>query len=116
MISDTRFLNGRVVQATADNALTTVTIPAAGGVRHFVAGIMASFSAAPAAGLKTLQLKYGTTVIADFTFDPTKEDLAVNVPFPVDVHGDYNQAVSVELQASGTPAVIGQLKVFTYSQ
>ena len=115
MISDTRFLNGRVVQATADNALATVTIPATPSARHFVSGIVVSFSAAPAAAYKTLQLKFGTTVVADFTFDPLKEAL-VRIPFPTDVHGDYNQAVSVELAASGTGGVIGQLKVFTYSQ
>jgi hypothetical protein len=116
VISDTRDLNGRVVEATADNALATVTIAAVAGVRHFVTGIYVSFSAAATAAYKTLQLKYGTTVIANFTFDPLKESLSCRIPFPNAVHGDYNQAVSVELSASGTGGVVGQLKVFTFSQ
>lgn len=115
MISDTRLLNGRVVQAVADNGLATVTLAAVQAVRHFVCGIVVSWSAAPTAAYKTLQLKFGVALIADFTFDPLKDSL-FRIPFPVDVHGDYNQAVSVELSASGTGGVIGQLKVFTYSE
>jgi len=115
VISDTSLLNGKVVEATADNALATAAFAAIAAVRHFITGIIVAFSGATGVPVyKTLQIKFGTTVVANFDFDSTKEAL-VRIPLPSPIHGDYNQAVSVELGASGTGGVIGKVKLFGYS-
>jgi hypothetical protein len=92
-------LNGRPVQGSiATNAVATATAAAILGVRHFVTGIDADYSPAVAA-IKTVTLKFGTTVMFVWRWDFSKGPFIRNLPLPV--HGDYNQAVSVELEAGG---------------
>lgn len=117
MIGDTRILNGKVTESSAaDNALATATVAAVGNVRHFVSGFGVSWSAAPTAAYKQVQIKFGTTVVATFIFDPLKDGMSgCEVTLPVPIHGDFNQAVSAELIASGTPTVTGRVRLYTSS-
>lgn len=104
-------LNGRAVEsADTDNALATCTVGAVMNMRHYIGRIFADFSAAPAAGFKTIQIKTGTVVILNIRWNP-----ALSMPLWLDLHwlkGDYNQAVSAELAASGTGGVLGRVKLF----
>lgn len=116
MISDTRLLNGRVVESSdADNALATATVAAIAGVRHFMAGLTADYSVIPAAGIKLIQIKVGTTVVKNIRWNPIIE-FPFRFAFPVDLHGDYNQAISAELQASGTGGQTGRVSIHVYSE
>jgi hypothetical protein len=99
--------NGKGVQSAAvDNAVATASVPAASSVRHAVMGIDADYSAAPAAGFKTITLKFAAVTKFIWRWDFTKGPFARNLPAPW--HGEHGEAVSVELEASGTPAVTGR--------
>jgi hypothetical protein len=103
-------LNGAAVQsATADNAIATVTLAATQGVRHFIAGIDADYSVAVAL-IKTITLKFGATTVFVWRWDFSKGPFQRN--FPVAVHGDYNQAVTVELEAAGNGGQTGRVGVW----
>lgn len=115
MIDTVQFLNGRCVEsAAADNALATATVAAVGAVRHFITGISADYSAAPAAGFKLIQIKLNGVVVKNIRWDPTK-----SMPLwwggPGLLHGDYNQPVSAELVASGTATVTGIVTLYVFS-
>lgn len=115
MIDTIQFLNGRVVESSAaDNALATATFGAVSAARHFLTGIKADFSAAPAAAFKVIQIKFGTVVQFNIVWDPTKT-MPLWFGFPGHIHGDYNQAVSAELSASGTATVLGRVALFGYT-
>lgn len=115
MIDTIQFLNGKVTESSgADNALATATVGAVLACRHFITGIAADYSAAPAAGFKVIQVKFGTTVILNIIWNPALQ-MPLWFGFPGHIHGDYNQAVSAELAASGTGAVLGRVKLFTYT-
>ena len=102
---------GRFVEsADVDNALATVTVAAIPSIRHFIGWITADYSAAPAAGFKLLQVKYGTTVVKNIRWNPALE-MPLRLPLKAPPHGEVGQQVSVELQASGTPAVTGRVGV-----
>lgn len=107
-------LGGEVAQsATADNATATVTVAATPGMRHFMTGVWADFSAAPSATYKTITIKKaGVTVIVkqwDFSTG------SAFIPFPTPIRGDVNAAVSAELSASGTGAVLGRIALYYFS-
>lgn len=115
MIDTIQFLNGKPTESSgADNALATATVGAVLACRTFITGIKAGYSAAPAAGFKIIQIKFGTTVVLNLEWDPTKS-APLWFGFPGHVHGDYNQAVSAELAASGTGGVLGRVALFTYT-
>lgn len=115
MIDTVQFLNGRPTESSAaDNALATATMGAVTGCRHFLTGIKADYSAAPAAGFKVVQIKFGTVVVLNLVWDPTKA-MPLWFGFPGHIHGDYNQAVSAELGASGTATVLGRVALFGYT-
>lgn len=116
MRSDTRLLNGRAILATADNALATATAAAMPNMRHFVAGVAISYSAAGPAGIATVQIKLGTTVVLTLSFDRVTGFAGKIFPLPVDIHGDFNQAVSAELSATGTGGVIGSVTLFVSTE
>ena len=86
---------------TKDNALATASKTAPSeGKSHYVTGLSASFSAA-AAG-KQLQLKAGTTVLGTWYVHD-----ALDVAFPAPIVIPGSQAVSAELEASGTGGTVG---------
>lgn len=100
-------LNGSLVQSSdVDNDVATATASAIAAQRHFVGGINADYSAAVAA-IRTVTLKFGTTTIHVWRHDFTGGRFETSLPFAV--HGDYNQAVSVELQASGSGGTTGRV-------
>jgi hypothetical protein len=108
MIQAELLLNGRAVQSGAvDNATATATAVAVTGVRHFVSGIDADYIDATVTSYKTITLKFGTTTIFVWRWDFAKGPFIRNLPVPV--HGDYNQAVSVELEASGVGGKTGRV-------
>jgi hypothetical protein len=106
-------LNGDVFQSSAtDNATATVTRAAVGGVRHFVGGLAADYSAAVSA-IKTVTLTRvvaGSTVTLVYRWDFAKGPFLHNLPLVV--HGDQNTAVSVALEASGTGGITGRATIF----
>lgn len=103
-------LNGAAAQSnTADNATATVTLAAITGARHWIGSVEADYSAAVAL-IKTVTLKFGTTAVFIWRWDFSKGPFARGLGFAV--HGDYGQAVSVELEASGTGGVTGRVGVF----
>lgn len=114
MIALELLLNGKPVQGSAaDNATATVTVGATPAVRHFVCGIYADYSAAVAL-LKTVTLKFGSATAFVWRWDFSKGPFLLNLALPF--HGDYNEAVSVELEASGTGAVTGRAGIAVASR
>lgn len=115
MIDTLQFLNGKVVESPgADNALATATVGAVSAARTFLTGIKADYSAAPAAGFKVIQIKFGTVVQFNIIWNPLLS-MPLWFAFPGHIHGDYNQAVSAELAASGTGTVLGRIALFGYT-
>lgn len=103
-------LNGAATQGTAvNNDTASVTLAAIEGQRHFIGSIEADYSAAVSA-IKTVTLKFGSTTVFVWRHDFSKGSFSRGVGFAV--HGDYNQAVSVELEASGTAGTTGRVGVF----
>ena len=106
-------LNGNVVEATGSaNATTTLTVAATPGVRCFVAGIEAEYSA-DITGVQQIVLTRtvaGSSVTTTFAWDFVKGPFFL--PFPCLVHTDYNTAVTVTLSASGTAGVTGTIHLF----
>ena|SRR5207248_11725867 len=106
-------LNGDVVQsAAADNAIATASKAATANARHFVSGIAADYSVAVAL-IKTVTLKLGGVAKLIYRWDFSKGPFLHN--FPVPIHGDYNAAVSVELEASGTGGTTGRVAFWVSS-
>lgn len=104
-------LNGRAVQSdVADNATATATLAAVVGVRHAIVGIDADYSTSAPTN-KTITLKFGGVAKFVWRWDFTKGPFVRNLPVPW--HPDYNQAVTVELEASGTGGVTGRVGVWT---
>jgi hypothetical protein len=102
-------LNGRPVQSGAvDNGLATATAAAIGNIRHFVCGIDADYSVTLGAGvLKTVTLKINGVAVFVWRWEFNKGPFMRNIAVPF--HGDYNQPVSVELEASGTGGTTGRV-------
>lgn len=114
MINAELLLNGEAVQGSAaDNATASATKAAAIGVRHFLAGIRADYSAAVAA-IKTVTVKLGTTVVQVYRWDFSKGPFADNMPVPI--KPIENTALTVELEASGTVGVTGRVTMFVASR
>ncbi len=106
-------LNGDAVQSGAvDNGLATATMTAVAGQRRFVSGVEADYSAAVAA-VKTVTLKFGTTTKFIIRWDFSKGPCIF--PFPAVQKGDYAQAASIELEASGTPGTTGRVTAFFFT-
>lgn len=97
--------SGWIEKASADNALATATHAAASGKRHYLTGVWAAYSTAPA-GEKLLQLKDGTTVIFE-----SYVKAAEQIPFPNPIEIARGNAVSAELAASGTAGVLGKVNI-----
>ena len=108
-------LNAKVTQGSvADNATATATVSATGSTTHGILGVHADYSAAPAAGYKTITVKKGSTTLVIF-----RHDFALGpafYPLPSAVWGDAGGAVSAELEASGTGGVTGRIALFTFSK
>lgn len=111
MVPTELLLNATPKQSSAaDNALATVTVAAQQAMRHFILGVEADYSAAVAL-FRTITVKRGTTTLFQWRWDFSKGPFSKNLPVPF--HGDYNEAVSVELQASGTGGITGVAGIIT---
>lgn len=107
MLPTELLLNSRPFQgATADNATASASVAATLGVRHFLMAIEADYSAAVAL-VKTITVKVNAVVVFVYRWDFSKGPFSRALPVPI--HGDYNQAVSVELEASGTGGTTGRI-------
>jgi len=106
-------LNGDVLEVTGSaNATTTLTKAATSGVRCFIAGIEAEYSA-DISGVQPIVLTRtvgGQSVTTTFAWDFVKGPFFL--PFPCLVHTDYGTAVTVTLGASGTAGVTGTIHLF----
>jgi hypothetical protein len=100
MIQAELLLNSRPVQGNvgAAGALASVSVAAVDGVRHFILGIEADYSAA-VASIKTVTVKINAAAVFVYRWDFSKGPFVRNLPAPW--HGDYKQAVSVELEGTG---------------
>lgn len=100
-------LNGDLVQSSAaNNATATATKAATANARHFIGAIYADYSATVSA-IKTVTLKFGTTAKFIWRWDFSAGPFVANLAWPV--HSDYNEAASVELEASGTGGTTGRV-------
>jgi hypothetical protein len=106
---------GVLAEDATSNGMASASIAGVVGARHFMTGVIVSWTAAPTAAYKTLTVKFGSTTVAIFRFDPLKHGL-VKIPFEPPIHGDYGQEVSVELSASGTGGVSGRATLFGFTQ
>lgn len=109
MIQAELLLNSRPVQGAlgGDNALSSVNVAAVGSVRHFILGIEADYTNSTPT-TKTVTVKINAVAVFVYRWDFTKGPFARNLPAPW--HGDYNQAVSVELEAGGA-GIFGRVGV-----
>ena len=104
-------LRGSVVQSSAaDNTLATATVSAIDAVQHFILGVEAHFSA-DVSSRKTVTIKRGSTTLIVFRWDFTNYLFAFS--FPVALKSDYNEAVSAELEASGSGGTSGYVSIWT---
>jgi hypothetical protein len=101
-------LNGDVIESpAADNATATITKAATAAQRHFLGGIEAHYTGAVSA-IRTITITRtiaGQSVTKTYKWDFTRGPFVHN--FPLLVHGDYNTALSVALDASGAGGVSG---------
>lgn len=112
-INSVALLNGKVTQSSAaDNATATATAAAIERVRHGGLGVYADYSAAVSA-IKTITVKRGTTTLAVFRHDFAGGAFAYSFPCPV--WSDYGEALSVELEASGTVGTSGRVALFHFT-
>lgn len=101
------YVNGWVATGSADNALATASKAAETGKSHYITAVFAGYSAAKT-GL--LQIKDGTTVIAEFYIENAEV-----IPLPTPIKATAGNAVSVELAASGAAGNIGKANIVGYT-
>lgn len=113
-IQATALLNGSVLATSTDedNAPATATKAATGAVRHFITGFVADYSAAVSA-IKTITVKRGSTTLLTYRHDFGQGPAVIALPSPL--HGDVNEAVSVELAASGTLGTTGRVHLLGFT-
>lgn len=88
--------------ATADNAAATASRAApAGGVRHFITSVSASFSASQSTK-KLLELRYGSTVVASWY---VADEVVLSFSSPIEL--PPGQVANLVLAASGTGGQVG---------
>ncbi|CAM4098124.1 hypothetical protein L1N85_10695 [Paenibacillus alkaliterrae] len=93
---------------SADNALATATKAAVTGKRHYITGVSASFGAA---AIKLLQIKDGAAVIWE---DYVHNGFQIVFSQPLAITS--GNAVSAELAASGTAAVLGKVNLTGFTE
>lgn len=100
--------------ATADNATATVTLAAVAGKGYVVTGILATFSAAPAAAAKVVTLTWyeGGTAKTLVLNALMASAIDKQWNFPTPVKSDAGRAVTCTLTASGTGGVLGRVGLF----
>jgi len=98
-----------VEDASADNALATATKAGEAKKRHYIVGITGGYSAA-AAG-KTLIIKDGGVAFLTLRIHDTGGAM-----FTKPIRLTVGNAVSAELQASGTAGVIGDVALLGYTR
>lgn len=109
-VATAALLRGRVVQSSAgDNATATGTVAAIANVTHLILGVEAHYDAVVAA-IKTIAVKHGSSTFQTFRWDFNNGSFAFS--FPVALKADPNEAVTVELQASGTGGINGYASVY----
>lgn len=108
-------LAGKVAQSTATTGTATATVAASTLRRHVALGIHAAYSAAPAAGFKTITLKRSTATLIQFDHDFSLGEFLVGLPVGLGGTTAYNQALSVELQSPGSTSVFGRAALFYVS-
>ena len=108
-------ISGTDVQASADNAIATATVPAIPAVQNFLVGFHADFDKAVAL-FKTVTV---TRTVADATVTRIYNWDFTNGPFtlplPGVVHGQPNSAITVALAASGTGATTGYITAYYFT-
>jgi hypothetical protein len=105
---------GRVTESTAaDNATATATVSAIPNQTHLVFGVEAQYSAA-VSSIKTVTLKHGSTAWRTWRWDFSNGPFLYNLP--VALRSSLNEAVSVELEASGAGGTDGYAVVWTATE
>lgn len=99
------------MSSNVDNNTATATAPAMQAQRHFVMGLILSFSAVPSAAYKLVRILVGGVEVLAFHWVGTNSPAVI--PLPGIIRGGYNQAVTAELGASGTGGVTGRVTLIT---
>lgn len=103
-------LRGRVVQsAGVANGTATGTVAAIEAVTHLVFGVEAHYDVVVAT-IKTITVKHGTTTFQTFRWDFNNGSFSFS--FPVALKAEPNEAVSVELEASGAGGTTGYASIY----
>ena len=108
-------LSGTDVQASADNAIATATIPAISGVQNFFTGFNADYDKEVSA-FKTVTVTRtvaGASVVRTYNWDFTNGPFTLLLPGVV--HGQPNSAITVALAASGTGATTGYITAYYFT-
>lgn len=103
--SGSSFPNVRSVSATATNAAATITLGAVSGIKHYILGILFSYSAAPTGGKLTSTGLNGDQLDIDVTAAGAAPLIA---PPAIGASGS---AVTITLAAGGS-GIVGKLTVF----
>ena len=104
-------LRGSATQSSAaTNATATATVAAIEAQVHLVLGVSCDYDAV-VASFKTVTVKHGSTTWQVFNWDFTNGPFAFS--FPVALKPDQNEAVSVELEASGDGGIDGRATIYT---
>ena len=104
-------LRGTATQSSAGlNATATATVSAIEAQVHLVLGIYADYDGV-VASIKTITVKHGSATWQVFRWDFNNGSFAF--AFPVALKSEQNEAVSVELEASGDAAINGYSTIYT---
>ena len=104
-------LRGRPTQSSgADNATATASVSAITAQKHLVMGVEAHYSATVSA-IKTVTVKHGSTTWQTFRWDFSNGPFFFS--FPVAFRSDTGEAVSAELEASGTGGTSGYVTIYS---
>ncbi len=104
--------NSHLYQATADNAVATITVPAVQELKFYFHQIYADYDA-PVALVRTVTLIYtlgGSTVTDVYHPNFTLDEFLLGTMR----HTDVNTTVVVALQASGTGGIDGFVKLLGF--
>ena len=104
-------LRGKATQSSAAlNDTATATVSAIEAQVHLTFGVVAEYDAV-VASIKTITVKHGSTTWQVFRWDFNNGSFAFT--FPVALKSDQNEAVSVELEASGDGSINGYSTIYT---
>ena len=106
-------LRGSATQSTAvDNATATATLAATPGVKRLILGVEAQYNVSENS-IRTLTLNVDGSEVKNWEWDFTNGPFLFM--FPVALHTDNNEAVTLVLEASGASSTFGDCTIWAAS-